>query len=102
MNLLKENVMAPVLIGLVATSGLLLAFQGWNTRMFDFDLIPYFYDVRALLDFGTIPNKGTLTSFGSYTPPGITWLMLPGAFLFNDPRLYELPGCALLYTGTLI
>ena len=59
-------------------------------------------DAEAFIAHGSIPQKGTLTSFGSYTPPGITWMMMPGALIFRDPRLFELPGCALLYIGTLL
>ncbi len=101
MNLPKPIVCSTILIGLVAAVGLLLAFQGWNTRTFNFDLIPYMDDAQAFVNAGEIPHKGTLTSFGSYTPPGITWLMIPGAVSFSDPRLFEFPASALLYVGTL-
>ena len=78
MNPSKRIVTAGVFICLVAAAGLLLAFQGWNTRTFDFDLIPYMDDASTFITHGSIPEKGTLTSFGSYTPPGITWLTIPG------------------------
>src|ERR1044072_2989060 len=100
---LSKHVACPTLfICLIGILGMVLAFQGWNTRTFNFDLIPFIDDAHAFIAYGSIPQKGTLTSFGSYTPPGITWFMVPGELIFRDPRLFELPGCALLYIGTLL
>jgi hypothetical protein len=101
MNLPKHIVRPAVFICLLTITGLSLAYQGWNTRTLNYDLIPHMDDARALIDLGNFPEKGTLTSFGSYTPPGISWLMILGAMSFSDPRFFEFPGCALLYMGTL-
>src|SRR5262245_10637719 len=87
---------------LVATTGLLIAFQGWKAKIPFFDLLPYIDDARQFVSLGRIPEKGTLTSFASYTPPGITWLMLPGTYLLSDPRLFESIGSGALYIGTLV
>ena len=56
---------------------------------------------QRLLDHTEIPEKGILTSFGSFAPPGVTWLLLPGLAVFNDPRLFEYVGSLALYVGTL-
>jgi len=87
---------------LVATAGLLVAFQGWRSRIPFFDLLTYIDDAHQFISAGGVPEKGTLTSFGSYTPPGTTWLILPGVYLFSDPRLSESIGSATLYIGTLV
>jgi hypothetical protein len=54
-----------------------------------------------LIDSGAFPDKGTVTSFGSFTPPGLTWLLLPGLVAFQDPRLFEYVGSVGLFLGTL-
>ena len=56
---------------------------------------------QDLIDRGAFPDKGILTSFGSYTPPGVTWLLLPGVVVFQDPRLFEYVGSVGLFVGTL-
>ena len=66
------------------------------------DLIPHIDSAEELLAGGRLPFKGCLSSYASYIPPGITWLLVPGVFLFNDPRLFEYIGSAFLYVGTLI
>ena len=66
-----------------------------------FDLVPYTDETAALLADGRLPENGTLTGFGSYTPPGIAWMLAPGMALMADPRLYETVGSAVLYVGTL-
>jgi hypothetical protein len=66
------------------------------------DLVPYIDRAHALLSDGSIPDRGTVTSFGSYAPPGTSWLFLPGVALFSDPRLFEFPGTGLLHVGTSI
>jgi hypothetical protein len=85
----------------VAAVGLALAIQGWRARLPNFDLLPYVDEASALLAAGRIPEKGTLTSFASYTPPGTAWLMAPGIALMEDSRLYESVGSAILYLGTI-
>ena len=85
----------------IAVIGLTLAQQGWRSRLFNFDLIPYTDETAALLAGERLPEKGTLTSFGSYTPPGTAWLLAPGMAFMSDLRLYEAIGCAILYVGTL-
>jgi len=85
----------------VAILGLTLAFQGWRSRFFAFDLVPYVEEATALLQQGRLPEKGALSSFASYTPPGPAWLLLPGMLTVNDPRLYEFAGSGALYLGAL-
>lgn len=86
----------------VATLGVVVKAQGWRSRTPTMDSLGYIDGAQQLLTSGIWPDRGILTSFGSYTPPGTTWLMLPGVFLFDDPRLYEFPGSAVLYLGTLL
>jgi hypothetical protein len=93
---------AAVAVLIIAIAGILLALQGWKSRLPTFDLLPHIHDAQAFIASGRIPQSGTVTSLGSYTPPGTTWLIIPGRYLFDDPRLVESIGGALLYVGTLI
>jgi hypothetical protein len=63
---------------------------------------PYIEDAQHLVIDKQIPESGVLTSFGSYTPPGLSWLFAPGVLMFSDVRLADAPGRALLYVGTLL
>lgn len=86
----------------VSAVGMSLALQGWKSRILTFDLLPNAYDAAAFLQDGRVPTRGTLTSLGSYAPPGTTWLIVPGVLLFDDPRVYQYVGSGALYVGTLL
>jgi hypothetical protein len=93
----------PILfVSLIATLGLLLALQGWRSRVPTFDLVPHIDDAQGFIIQGEVPKRGTLTSFASYTPPGTTWLIVPGVYFFRDPRLFQSIGTSVLYVGTLL
>ncbi|HEV3220196.1 MAG TPA: hypothetical protein VGZ48_10525 [Candidatus Acidoferrales bacterium] len=93
------GVAAVVLIGAV---GLALALQGWKSRIPDAqDWVFDITSARALVAHGRIPDRGTVTSYLSFAPPGTAWLFVPGVMLFRDPRLAYLPAGGLLYLGTL-
>jgi hypothetical protein len=85
----------------VAAIGASLALQGWKSRIPTFDLLFSTNGAVELVANNRIPDRGALTSFASYNPPGGAWLMAPGVFLFTDPRLFEFPGSLILYFGTL-
>jgi len=87
---------------LVSTAGVLIALQGWKSRVPVFDLVFHMEDARQFVLSATVPKKGILTSLASYTPPGTTWLLVPSVYLVDDPRLYESIGTATLYLGTLV
>ncbi len=85
----------------VAAVGLLLAFQGWNSRLMNFDHINFTAAADDLLAHGTLPARGDVSSYLAFNTPGPAWLMLPGMLIFQDPRLYEAVGSAALYIGSL-
>src|SRR4029077_10020524 len=87
---------------LISTAGVLIALQGWKSRVPVFDLVPHMEDARQFVLSATVPKKGILTSLASYTPPGTTWLLVPGVYLVDEPRLYESIGTATLYLGTVV
>src|SRR5438270_2048224 len=98
-----RSLVCGVMVVLLVTSlGLSLTLRGWRSRIPEFDLLPYIDSAHQFLANGKFPDKGTLTSFGSYAPPGTTWLMLPGVVFFSDPRLYEYVGAAIFYSLTLL
>lgn len=86
----------------VTTTGMLLTLQGWKSRTPAFDMLTYFKSAEKLLETGTPARFGDISSYGSFSPPGTTWLLAPGMLVLNDPRLYEDVGSALLYAGTLL
>ena len=86
---------------LLACLGVVLILQGWKSRIPRFDLVVGIEATEDLIDHGAFPDKGILTSFGSYTPPGVTWLLLPGLAVSQDPRLFEYVGSVGLFVGTL-
>jgi hypothetical protein len=86
---------------LLAALGVVLILQGWKSRIPRFDIVMGIEATQDLIDHGVFPDKGILTSFGSYTPPGFTWLLLPGLVVFQDPRLFEYVGSVGLFVGTL-
>jgi hypothetical protein len=86
---------------LVTALGALLALQGWKSRIPNFDMLTTIAAAQELVDTGRLPDKGVVTSFGSFAPPGLAYLMLPGLAL-GDPRLFEYLGSIALYFGTLI
>src|SRR5215212_7937345 len=87
---------------LLAVLGVVLILQGWKSRIPNFDMLTTIDAAQQVIDHGRLPDRGVVTSFGSFTPPGLTWLMLPGVALFRDPRLFESAGSLTVYVGTLL
>lgn len=86
----------------IAAISIAITMQGWRSRITAFDLLPYIYNVRNFLQTGTLPQYGDIGSYGSFSPPGTAWLILPGEILFRDTRLAEYLGAALLQITTLV
>ena len=87
---------------LVAALGAVLILQGWKSRIPIFDMLTTIDAAQEVIDHGRLPDRGVVTSFGSFAPPGLTWLMVPGVALFRDPRLFEYVGSLALYVGTVL
>jgi hypothetical protein len=87
----------------VGTFTLAVHYQGWRgAEQANLDMLPYYEGAWNFLHQGTIPQKGEISSYFSYNPPG-TWIfMVPGLILTPDPRLQTLPGTAILLYATLI
>ena len=92
---------AAVVLVAAGAIGVLLAWQGWRGRGPDTDVIASMVRAAALVDRGAVPRRGNLTDHNSFRPPGLSWLLVPGVAMFDDPRQIELAACALLYVGTL-
>ena len=86
----------------LAVVGQVVITQGWRSRIPRFDIAIAIDSAQRLIDRGEVPDKGILTSFVSYNPPGVTWLVVPGLLIFDDPRLFEYAGSLALYVGTLL
>ena len=98
---LRSPAGATACVLILACLSVVLLLQGWKSRIPRFDVVMGIETTEALIDSGTFPTKGTVTSFGSFTPPGLTWLLLPGLVAFQDPRLFEYVGSVGLFLGTL-
>lgn len=96
-----RSIAGAAVIPLVAAAGLALTLQGWRSRIPAFDLLTYIRSIRDFLATGAIPAHGDIGSYGSFKPAGTAWLMLPSTVLFDDPRLSEYVGAALLYVVAL-
>jgi hypothetical protein len=97
-----EFVLGSACVVLVAIFGVLLTVQGWRSRTPTYDLVPHLYNVKNFMENGSIPIYGDTGSYGSYSPPGTAWLMLPSTLLFGDLRLSEYGGSGLLHLATLL
>jgi hypothetical protein len=86
----------------VTTVGLSLALQGWRSRFPIIDYPILFDSARDLIASGTIPMYGHATTYFSFAPPGTAWLLVPGMLVFEDVRLFDVVGAAVLYIATLI
>ena len=47
-------------VHLVATVGMLLALQGWKSRLVNFDLVPHVMSAHDFLRHGQLPDRGCL------------------------------------------
>jgi hypothetical protein len=86
---------------LVAAVAFVAALQGWKGRIPNFDVLTTIESAKEFVDTGRLPDKGVVTSIGSFTPPGAAWLVVPGVLVFNEPRLFEYIGSLALFLGTL-
>jgi hypothetical protein len=92
-----------VLLSLLAAAVILLRTQGWRaTRLNNPDMLPYYSGALALVQSGALPDRGDISSYDSYSPPGTTYLMLPGLLLTRDARLQRVPGDVLVFAGTIL
>lgn len=89
-------------VALVTAIAVALTVQGWRSRIPAFDLLTYIHSAHDLLATGALPEHGDTGSYGSFKPPGTTWLMMPSTILLGDPRLSEYAGTALLHFATLL
>jgi hypothetical protein len=88
-------------ICVICLLGSILAVQGWKSYPISLDLVSRVNAAQALIEHGHIPDRGTISDFLAYAPPGSVWLMLPGMLLFKDCRLFESFSSLALYCGTI-
>jgi hypothetical protein len=90
-----------LVFGLTAIS-VAISLQGWRSRLLHLDFWIAAKSADTFIETGKIPDHGCLSSKLLYIPPGTNLLIIPGVFFFRDQRLYELPGAAILTSGTLV
>ena len=101
-GLARGALAGPLGVLLVALIGAVFVLQGWRSRIPNFDMMTTIDDAQRLVDAGRLPDRGVLTSFFSFTPPGAAWLMAPGVWGFDDPRRFEYVGSLGTYVATLL
>jgi hypothetical protein len=93
-------------LGLILAAGtliLLLHYQGWRNReMANVDMLPFFQGARDFLRTGRLLDRGDVSSYESFSPPGTFFLLIPGEILFRDGRLQDLIPNAILFLGTVV
>ncbi|MBN2084362.1 MAG: hypothetical protein JW748_03995 [Anaerolineales bacterium] len=91
-----------LLILAVGTLILLLQYEGWRSwELINLDMLPYYSGARDFLAGGPILEKGELSSYNAYNPPGTVYWMIPGMLLTSDARLQTLAGTTLLFFGAV-
>ena len=100
--MLRELARGITCVLLIGAFGIALGTHGWRSRHPDLDVISSIESAHDLLQHGRIPYRGTITSFGSYAPPGLAWLFAPGVASISDPRLFGFVGSGVLHLGTLL
>jgi len=95
--------LAAFAIALTVVAALVVAGRGYRDFWISYDLLPDFKNASNFVDRGLLPEKGSLSSLGSYNPPGSSWLFVPGVWLFpRQPGLSQALGSALLFAGTIV
>jgi len=91
----------PILLSLVLFS-FLMRYRGWRSApLGDWDMLVYYLGADSMLHNGPIMEKGDLSSYQSYQPPGTVYLVLPTVALLKDARLFTLPGDLLVNISTM-
>jgi hypothetical protein len=92
----------PILLSLVFFS-FLMRYRGWrSTPLGNADMLVYYLGAESMLHEGTVMEKGDLSSYQSYPPPGMVYLVLPAVALLKDPRLFSLPGDLLVNISSMV
>ncbi len=99
---IQELLYGLVIVILTTVVGVGMALHGWRSHPLAFDMLAYFTGAENLLKTGIPASYGDISSYGSFSPPGMVWLLAPGMLVLQDPRLYEKLGGALLHLGTLM
>jgi hypothetical protein len=95
-------VILPILLSLVLFS-FLMRYQGWRSKnLGNWDMLVYSLGAESMVHDGIIIEKGDLSSYHAYQPPGTVYLVLPAILLLKDPRLFSLPGDLLVNIATVV
>jgi len=92
----------PILLSLVLFS-FLMRYRGWRSApLGDWDILAYYLGADSMLHNGPIMEKGDLSSYQSYQPPGTVYLVLPAVAFLKDARLFTLPGDLLVNIAAMV
>jgi len=89
-------------LAFIVLTALAVAGRGYRDFWVSYDILPDYENAANLVEKGVLPVKGSLSSLGTFNPPGYSWLYVPGVWLFpQQPGLAGALGSALLFTGTI-
>jgi hypothetical protein len=96
------GLVVPILLSLVIFS-ILMRYQGWRSKpLANWDILVYYLGAQSMIDDGAIMDRGDLSSYGSYQPPGTVYLVLPSSILVKDVRLFSLLGDLFLNIAAIV
>ncbi|MGD0173314.1 MAG: hypothetical protein ABSC61_02600 [Anaerolineales bacterium] len=91
------------LLCLVVLFSVLVHYEGWRSATLNNpDIMPYYLGAVTQLQTGNILDRGNLSFYNSFVPPGAVYWILLGASFMPDLRLYALPANILLTLGSVI
>ena len=87
---------------MIVLAALAAAGTGYRNFWVSYDVLPDYENAVAFVETGRLPVTGSMSSLGTFNPPGYSWLYVPGAWLLpRQPGLAGAIGSAILFTGTL-
>ena len=90
-------------IAFIVVTALAAAESGYRGFWVSYDILPDYENAANFVDHRLVPVKGSMSSLGTFNPPGYGWLYVPGVWLFpGQPGLAGALGSAMLFTGTVI
>jgi hypothetical protein len=96
----KELVHRAAVIGIIAVCTF-LGTSSARTTFLQRDFVIPGDQAEQFLASGKLPEKACISNLGSYIPPGVAWLEIPG-LLLHRPLFLQLPAAIVLFILTLI
>jgi hypothetical protein len=98
-----KRILGPGIVALVFLYVAGLTLSGRKAFVPSVDLLQDTANAQRFLQKGWIPTHGSVSSFNSFNPPGVSWALMPGLLVFpSEPALAEALGSLLMVALTLV